>query len=247
MNLKKLYSTVATACVLLLPQYGTADTLSLTVGGGIWNESASGNFQDTTDPAKVDVEDNLFWDTESQGYLFITFEHPVPILPNARLSYHNIEHSGNGNTSFVFDGTTYTGDIDNNINIEVLDLLLYYEILDNVVSVDIGLNARKLTADFDVSDNNQSDSTSSDLTIPMVYAMVGFSPLPDLLLSGEVYYISYDGSTISDVTAKIAYTTDFFVGVEAGYRHQTYELDDVDDTDADLTFSGAFVGAYLKF
>ena len=37
------------------------------------------------------------------------------------------------------------------------------------------------------------------------------------------------------------------VGFEAGYRTQTIELDDVDDTNANLDFKGPFIGAYVKF
>ena len=230
-----------------LPQMAQADALALSAGGGIWNESASGNFQETTDPATVDVEENLFWDTESQNYLYVTLEHFIPIIPNARLSYTKLEHSGTGNTNFVYDGISYSGNIDNNINVETIDLLLYYEVLDNIFSLDLGLNVRQLEVDFDISDGVNDEINTTSETIPMIYALVGFSPMPDLIVSGEMYYVSYDGSTISDFMAKIAYTTDFFVGVEAGFRSQKYELDDVDGTNADLTFEGPFVGAYLKF
>lgn len=253
-GVSKLLSTCRTVLLttglafgLLLPHTSNADTLAISAGGGIWNESASGNFQETTDPATVDVEENLFWDTESQNYLWVTFEHFVPIIPNVRISYTKLEHEGSGSTSFVYDGITYTGNIDNGISVETVDILLYYEVLDNIVSVDLGLNARQLDVNFDINDGTNSDTNDSSETIPMVYALVGFSPMPDLIVSGEMYYVSYDGSKISDVTAKIAYTTDFFVGVEAGFRSQKYELDDVDGTDADLTFEGPFVGAYLKF
>ena len=81
----------------------------------------------------------------------------------------------------------------------------------------------------------------------MLYALVGVTPWPDVIISGEMSYIAFDGSSISDITAKIAYTTDFFVGFEAGYRMQEYEFDDISDTDADLSFDGIFAGAYLKF
>jgi hypothetical protein len=81
----------------------------------------------------------------------------------------------------------------------------------------------------------------------MIYGMVGGSPWPGVLLSAEANYMTLSGSTISDFNAKISYTTDFFVGVEAGYRTQTIELDDVDDTDAKLDFAGPFIGAYVKF
>jgi len=45
----------------------------------------------------------------------------------------------------------------------------------------------------------------------------------------------------------VSYTTNFFVGVEAGYRKQQYTFDDVSGTDSDLSFDGVFAGAYLKF
>ena len=81
----------------------------------------------------------------------------------------------------------------------------------------------------------------------MIYGLVGGSPWPGVMISAEGNFISFSGSTISDFNAKISYTSDYFVGIEAGYRIQTIELDDIDDTNADLEFNGPFVGAYLKF
>jgi len=249
LNRLKFISLSALLLSLILPQIATADALSLSAGGGIWNESASGNFKESTDPAPIDVKDNLFWDTESQGYLFVTLEHFVPIIPNARLMYTKIDHTGSGNGNFIYNGTPYNNAFTNTINLETLDLLLYYEVLDNIISLDIGLNIRNLQADFTITDKttNVTDNDSIDETIPMVYALVGFSPLTDLIISGEMSYITYDGSTVYDFTAKIAYTTNFFVGVEAGFRSQKFELNDIEGTDTDLTFDGPFAGVYLKF
>ena len=127
------------------------------------------------------------------------------------------------------------------------DLIAYYEFLDNVVSLDIGLNIRKLDTDFSISStgNNTTDSVSE--TVPMLYALVGASPIPDLIISGEISYVAFSGSSVSDITAKIAYTTSFFVGFEAGYRSQKYEFDDISGNDANLTIDGLFAGAYVKF
>ena len=224
-----------------------ADTLSVSAGGGSWSESPSGNIQDTIDPADVDVMDQLFWDDESQGYYFVTLEHPVPILPNVRLMHTSLDQSGSGNASFVFDGVAFSGNVSNDFSIETTDIIAYYEVLDNVVSLDLGLNIRSLDIDYTITGGGESTSDSFSETVPMLYAMVGTSPWPGLTISGELSYIGYSGSSYSDFTAKIAYTTDFFVGVEAGYRSQSIELDDVSDTDANLDFDGMFVGAYLKF
>ena len=249
MKIKQLFCLAA----LSIPFTAHADTLSISAGAGIWNTSPTGSFQKKGDPTAVNIKDDLFWSDETQGYFYATLEHPVPIIPNVRIMATNIEQSGSGNTAFVFDGTTYTGNVTNDFSIETVDLIAYYEILDNVVSLDIGLNVRSLKVDYTITGTEPITSTSvttSDSiseTIPMLYALVGASPIPDLIISGELSYVAYDGSTISDFTAKVAYTTSFFVGLEAGYRKQQYTFSDVSSTDADLSFDGVFAGAYLKF
>lgn len=234
---------------LTSPFMANADTLSIAVGGGVWNESVSGNFQKTSDAIDVDVEDNLFWDKESQGYLFVTLEHFVPVIPNIRLLHTTMDHSGIGDVPFTFDGIDFTGNISNDVSIETTDLIAYYEVLDNVVSLDLGLNIRNLKIDYTITSTTTGSTTSDSVsaTIPMLYAMIGATPWPDLTISGELSYIGYDGNSISDFTAKIAYTTEFYVGFEAGYRKQNIELDDTSDTTAELAFDGVFAGAYLKF
>ena len=236
---------------LALPLSANADFLSISAGGGAWNADPSGSFKKTTDPADVDIKENLFWDTETNGYAFITLEHFVPIVPNARLMLTNIDQSGSGITSFEFDGDIYSGNVNNDFSIQTLDLLLYYEVLDNIVSLDLGLNIRNLKVDYSITGTVSGATTTTtdslDETVPMLYVLVGGSPWPDLIISGELSYVAYSGSSISDFTAKVAYTTNFFVGFEAGYRQQKYEFDDVSETDAKLDFDGVFAGAYLKF
>lgn len=237
---------------LAAPLTANADSLSISAGGGSWDESVSGNFQKTIDPVAVDVEDNLFWDSESQGYAFITLEHFVPIVPNVRLMYTKIDHDGSGITDFKFNNQTFKGLVTNDIEIETTDLILYYEVLDNVVSLDLGLNIRSLKADYTITGDDgaggiNTTTDSIDEIVPMLYAAIGASPWPELLISGELSYVAFDGSSVSDFTAKIAYTTNFLLGFEAGYRKQNFEFDDVSDTDADLDFDGIFAGAYLKF
>lgn len=246
----KINNLIIGGLLAATPVLATADMLSITVGGGVWNETPEGGINNIIDTTSVDVKNQLLWTDESQGYLFATLEHPIPILPNVRLMYTSLDQSGSGfpNPPFEFDGVSFSGNISNDFSIEETDLLFYYEVLDNVVSLDLGLNVRLLDITYNIADengNNTSDSVSG--AVPMIYGLVGGSPWPGVLLSAELNYIGYSGSTISDFIAKISYTTDFFVGFEGGYRAQTIELDDVDDTDANLDFKGPFIGAYVKF
>jgi len=244
MNLKQLVCLTG-LCATFTAQ---ADFLSVSVGGGFWNESPSGNLQKTSDTDPVDVNDDLFWKSESQGYFFATLEHPIPILPNVRIISTKIDQSGSGNANFTFNGLPFnTGTVSNDVSIKTTDVIAYYEVLDNIVSLDLGINIRSLSVDYNITNGINTTKDSVSETVPMLYAAIGASPWPDLIISGEVSYIAFSGSSVSDVTAKISYTTDFFVGLEAGYRKQTFKLDDVSDTNADLTFGGVFAGAYLKF
>jgi len=224
-----------------------ADALSLTVGGGIWNATPDGTFNKVNDSTSVDVKDNLFLDTESQGYAFITLEHFIPIIPNVRLIYTDNSYAGNGTSTFTFDGQPFNGNVVSDIQMTTLDLIAYYEVLDNIVSLDIGLNIRQLSIDYTITSAASVTTDSFNETIPMLYALVGVTPWPDFLLSAEMSYVTYNGSTVSDFTAKVSYTTNFLVGIEAGYRSQALELDDINNTNADISFDGPFVGAYLKF
>lgn len=245
------FNKLVAGCILAaLPLMAPADILSFAIGGGVWNETPTGSIIKPAGAVTptVDVENNLFWSEESQGYLFATLEHPVPILPNVRLMYTSLDHAGSGPTSFIFEGESFSGTVANEFSIEQTDILAYYEILDNVVSLDLGLNIRLFDLTYMINDDlGTSTSGSVSAPVPMLYGLIGASPWPGLLISAEGNYMSVSGSTLSDFNAKIAYTTDFFVGIEAGYRAQSIELDDVDDTNAKIDFQGPFVGAYLKF
>ncbi len=69
--------------------------------------------------------------------------------------------------------------------------MAYYEVLDNIVSLDLGLNIRHLKIDYNIN-NGSSTTDSVSATVPMLYAAVGASPWPELLISGELSYIAYD-------------------------------------------------------
>ena len=246
--MKKLLS-LACATLLSLPAVSMADILSVSIGGGVWKEDPSGYFRnaDAGDLTDVNVKDDLFWKEENQGYLFITFEHPVPIVPNVRILATSLDHSGSGTATFVLDGKTFTGDVASTSSFDQTDITAYWEVLDNVVSVDLGLNVKFLDFSYSVASTGESTSDSVDATIPMVYGLVGVSPIPGLLLSLEGNYVSISGSSLTDLAAKVAYTTDFHLGFEGGYRSQSYKLDDVDGYFGKLDFEGPFLGAYLKF
>jgi len=247
MKIKQLICLLA----LATPLTTNADTLSFTLGGGAWGTSPSGDFRKDGDPSGIDIDKELFWKDKTVGYYFAVFEHPVPVLPNIKLAYSEIKQSGQGDSNYEFDGEVYSGNVKNNFSVKSTDMIAYYEILDNIISLDLGLDIRYVDASYNVRETTGllplSSKDNFKQVVPMLYALVGASPYPGLLFSGEISYITYSGSDVSDMTAKVSYTSDYFVGVEAGYRRQEYNFDDVSNIHSNITFDGVFAGAYVKF
>jgi outer membrane protein len=233
-----------------ISSFASASTLSISAGGGIWQPTPSGSVKKLSDPVAVDVDQDLYWSKESQSYFYVTLEHPIPILPNFRLMRTNIDQSGSGPTSFTFNGQTFTGTVTNSASVKQTDLVMYYEVLDDMLmlNLDLGLDIKRLEVNYDISDSfGDSSSDSSSATLPLLYGMFGVTPLDGLYLGIEGSYISYSGNTVSDFFAKVSYTTKWYVGVEAGYRAQSADLEDLNDTTGKLDFKGPYAGINVTF
>jgi len=238
------------ALVLALPFNVMADTiLGVKIGGGSWSHDPSGSIISTqggTAGTSADLKDDLQLGKKSEGYGYISLEHPIPALPNIKLSQTNLTSSGSGSvtTDFTFNGTSYSAStaVTTEFELNQTDVILYYEILDNIVSFDVGLDAK--TIDGKVVVNNESSTFSG--TIPMLYLAAEIALPAGFAISAEISTISASGSSYDDVTAKVSYTSDYLFGVEAGIRTQTIKAD-VDDVDATIDFKGPFAGVFLKF
>lgn len=248
---KILFSTLL---VLTLPINAMAATVfGLQVGGGSWTHTPSGDItsSDGGVGTKADLEDDLHLDKKSEGYGYIILEHPIPVIPNIKITQTNLSSSGSGsvNSSFTYNGKVYpvTTDITSKLDLNQTDTTLYYELLDNVFSLDVGLNAKYIDGEATVSSDSSGTTTSSfSGTIPMLYVAAEVALPAGFAIAANMSTISVSGNTLTDVTAKISYTSDYLFGLEAGVRNQTYKID-VDNVKADMNFRGAFVGAFLKF
>lgn len=177
---------------------------------------------------------------DGQIMLSASLEHGVPLIPNARIRH-----------------TTLNAD---NSKLSSTDAIAYYELLDNVVSLDVGLGAKRLNGNFD----NASADVSK--TLPMAYASAGAKlPFTGLSAKAEVGVAHDSKYKATDAQAELKY--DFIdkalidVGVKAGYRLLTIEADDVlhdakskvglnKDTqpkDYKSEFKGPYVGVEVHF
>ena len=77
-----------------------ADALRIEMGGGVWESDLSKGTIISKDlvssglPDSVFTTDSLGYDKEKNLYLWMFIKHPIPILPNLRLEYANVDFSG---------------------------------------------------------------------------------------------------------------------------------------------------------
>ena len=239
----------------LNPALSTADTLGVRVGANYWKYDIDGTARyKTKDSANnIDVNKDLGYDDGSLGYYYISLEHPVPLLPNVKISKTDIDEDANGRLSqtVVYGDIIFQAneDVSSKVELDQTDITLYYSLLDNVVSLDLGLNAKYIDSKARIT-GAVSGTQTADVSgwVPMAYAGIGADlPLTGLSVSADGAYVKYQSSSFYDLTVRATYTSPWFVGADVGYRKIKLDLDDFDDSFADVEFDGPYAGLFLHF
>jgi outer membrane protein len=200
---------------------------------------------------EASVDGELGYDKARQTVVYLGIEHPVPVLPNARLRFTSLSESANGTVTedYTFGNVTFSQseNVASRFDLDYTDLTLYYTPLDLAVKLDVGLTVRHLNADFRIASNTQSAEESITATIPMLHlGAYGKLPLTGFYANGEVNAIGYSGDTFMDMRAGIGWRSDFLLGVELGYTRTTLDFD-IDDLKTDLAIGGPYLALSLSF
>jgi outer membrane protein len=239
----------------LAPSIASADMLlGLYAGAQGWNTSTSGSFSDNSSNT-----DSFNFDTKANTALYVAFEHPIPLIPNIKLNRTTLNSDGDTNlsSSFTFDGSTYSAssDIYTESDIDTTDIILYYEIFDNdLVSFDLGINAKYIDGELYVKDTTSGDDGNASFkgVIPMLYsrAQVGL-PFTGLGVYAEGSYLSFDDHKVSDYQVALTYAfvenLAIDMTLQLGYRSVDIDIEDLDDVYADLSYDGVFAGLEVHF
>jgi outer membrane protein len=239
------------APIALLTSVGAhADFIGGSVEAAYWYAGLGGDA--TAGSSTVDVEDDLDFGSSGNFEVAVTIEHPVPVIPNARLKYTSIDQTEDGELpagGFDNVATSSVGktNVETNLDLSHVDLILYYEILDNWVSVDVGLDIKVFDGQLEVSDGTDKSTTDIDKILPLAYASAEFEfPLTDLSFGAELSALSYSDNSIYD--GKIRFRQGFSLAfVELGYRQMGVKIEDLSDTDIDLDFGGVYLSTGLDF
>jgi len=241
--MRRLFMILAGSAVLAAP-VAQADVLGFGAQVGYWDSKLSGDV--AANGGSVDVKDELDLDGESSSQFSLYLEHPIPLLPNVRVAYINIDQTARGQLSGNFDGISAGSDVRSDLELEQLDVTLYYEVLDNWVNLDLGLTVRDFSGDLLVQGNGQSSRTTADAVVPMGYLAARFDlPFSAASVGIEGNAAAYSGDSLRDFNVYGQYQLSL-LQLRAGYRQIAVDYEDGDDR-FDVKINGPFVSAGVVF
>lgn len=255
---------------LLASTAAQADTLAgVYVGGQYWRMDSDAYAQADNGLGGTTRADFDFG-SQGQGALWLAIEHPIPLLPNLMARYNQLGGE---------DVTTLAGDIEIDdklyqggtelvldARLDHVDLVLYYELLDNdLASLDLGLNLK--LGDFELSGTGIATGEDSDGNtvyeslrysvsyngvVPLAYAAAKVAiPATGISLFGDLSGLAYQDHKLYDAQFGIGYdlidNPAIVVTGQLGYRVLKIKSDDLDEIAAELNFDGAYAGLVAHF
>ena len=239
--------------LLGLGMAGSQIVMADIVGGGAsvgyWYSGVSGVA--TQGNELVDVENQLDLEDSGNVQLSAWLEHPVPVLPNLRLAFSRLEKNGDGEFSGSFGNLTLASPaaVSSELDLDQLDLTLYYELLDNWVNLDAGLTVRSIDGELLIEEKSSSSNmnrTEIDAILPMAYLAARFDvPGTDVSLGAEGNGVAYSGDSVIDFAAYGQYEI-ALLRLQAGYRRMSIDVEDGNES-LDIEVDGPFLSLGLDF
>ncbi len=243
---------LAAGLALTAPQLASADTIfGVYAGAGSWQQNFSGDLRSgITD---IDVEDDLGIDDEMNNMFYLAVEHFVPVVPNVKVSYvtFDIDSESTLTQNIDFNGEIFPAgtDLSTDVSITQADALLYYELLDHVVSLDVGLGARYMDGSFELVSDFAVSEADFTAVVPLAYGRARADlPFSGLWAGAEVMGLGYSDNNLIDANAQIGWESPIGLGAEIGYRMLSVDIDDMDDIDeAGIDIKGPYVALNYHF
>ncbi|WLD57280.1 hypothetical protein NFC81_11180 [Salinispirillum sp. LH 10-3-1] len=238
--------------------------------GGAFNTLNDGSIGDdvtlTTNPDKIEL------DLQAKMGFYLQGRVGMPVLPDLKVRYETLRmESGDANGNFDFFGTTFNVEGEAILDMTHLDTALVFgpKFIPFVDYLDVGVNLRWLLGGFEAEDSGGNERVEQAFEfegIPFVVPMLHFAaattiPVADVQLSGALSTFPVTGLNMTDWNLKARYYAPLpinmlaKVGVEAGYRKWTIDIDGTKaeliplPEEAQLQFdaSGFFLGAVVTF
>lgn len=245
--MKKLCCGVLTA-LAMVPVVAQADSIGASAHVTYWKPDLRGDIRSGGDA--LDLKDDLGFGDDEYMSFSAALEHPIPVLPNLRLSYLSMDQAAQGTVSTTFDGQVFEGNVQTNLDLSHFDLTMYYSVLDNWVHLDLGLSARFFDGTLNLRETRIAGARSENdinFVLPMLFGEARFElPLSGAYTGVQAHAIGYSGNQALDAAAYVGFRL-VVLDLQAGYRHFSVDVEDVEDIDVDAEMAGPFVSLGVAF
>lgn len=186
-----------------------ANIVNIDFGLNHWINDASGTLNTSTD-IHLDSDDR-------SSTIWVKIEHPVPLLPNLRISQTLMDYSGN--------------EFSTEVDVSHGDAIAYYQLLDSHLELDIGLGIKRFLGEIDTRAIGLAPVYYAlDNTLPVAYAMAAFAlPNSPIDISLELQQGDNGDDSLSEANFMLRYTTANNIGLGVGYRFMQLELESKED------------------
>lgn len=182
-------------------------------------------------------------DSDVSPFLNIKLEHPVPLIPNFRFYLDSFDYSANSK-----DPVTSAVDFSSNEKVGTL----YYEILDNYLSVDLGISVRQIETELSFAAAEQVVSDDYTIVIPTAYATAEFAiPTTSFALAVEYEGLSLDSNDYRLLKAYVSYELADLVAADLvfklGVMSRDVRLTDLGGIDFNYNTDAVFSSVQVHF
>jgi outer membrane protein len=238
-------------------QFAFADFMGIRGGGGTWNTSLHGTFGTVRGEVRDDniTEKDLGIDNYFSAYFWFEVEHPFPAIPNFRTMYTKIDFDGSKKLDrdivFVQNNTFRANEnVEYKVVLDQFDFTSYWELIDSIVEIDIGLNLKYISGEFRIAGENANNDEVRTFRefFPMGYGRAKLiMPDTNFGIVGEGYATFSSGSK-NIYQYKIALLLESYsVGGEVGYKKEMIKFDNLSDSFADFELDGFYAALFFHF
>jgi outer membrane protein len=246
--------------ILVALHLHSGDFVKAEVGAGVWYVESTGEVSYKGSP--IDLDDDLGLDSTLSTYAWANFKHFIPVIPNARLE---ITKFGTDATKYIpaeltkrFDGeNNISGNVNSKLNLDQIDAILYYNLLDTLLTLDVGIGVKYYIGSLEVDGRN----LDVDFPLPIIYGRVGAEiPFTNIGAEIDLKYFKFSPEVSAEMfdlrvkaTATVLTLALIDLNIEAGYRVNRLQIlaskNSFSDFKADIKseVSGFFAGINLSF
>ncbi len=191
--------------------------------------------------------------TEDNSITFaLTLENRYSWMPNLKVqrTKFDIHLSTRLNSNITFNGNYFSsGDqLESRINFKHTGYNLYYEILNNDISFDLGITVMKFGGKIQMQSAQLSSVVKLREFVPSGYAKLRYEiPLTSIYMGTEGSMLSMGNNSVTDYIAHIGYENETGLVLEVGYHHFSADWNDFSSSGGDLRINSYYASVDFNF